>query len=125
VHRPASELFVNGENELPPLGDFNLAWAVNTLANCHSFAGSSRRAVCLYKLQNCWFEKNKQHGNLFVSLGSLAEEQLKRGELREAEQSLLAWSRLAAAKPDNSAITNGYFARLHTYMGNFPRKRSA
>jgi tetratricopeptide (TPR) repeat protein len=80
-------LFLDGE-EHPPRLNTKLArfWTLNELAISYSRAGQPRRAVPLFKQANTGGEELDDKSNLAAGLSNLADEQVRIGELRVAEE---------------------------------------
>lgn len=82
-------LFPDGVDHPPRLkGESAQAWTLNELSNSYSFSGQPLGAVALFAQGNAIREKLDDKKNLAISLGNLADDQLKIGMLRAAEASL-------------------------------------
>jgi tetratricopeptide (TPR) repeat protein len=115
-------LFPDGEDKSPRLKEESQqASALNDLAAVYSLAGQPRRAVPLFLQQNALQEKASNKKNLAIGLGNVADDQLKIGELKAAEENLRRRIEICREIKDefNEAIGHRELGRVLAYRGQF------
>ena len=106
-------LFPDGEDHPPRLKDERAqGWTLNELANSYSLSGQPRRAVPLFQRDIAISEKQDDKENLAISLGNVADDQLKVGALRDAEDNLRR--SIALSRETNNEFGEAY---AHNQLG--------
>lgn len=115
-------LFPDGEDKPPRLKDeFGQGWALNALANSYALSGQPRRTVPLFKISTEIAEKRGDKKNVAITLGNLADDQNKIGELDTAESNLRRRIEICGEIKDEFKIAVGHaeLGRLLAYRGKF------
>jgi tetratricopeptide (TPR) repeat protein len=115
-----STLLPDGEDSLPRLKDeTDQGWMLSALANSYSFNGHPRRAVPLLGQATAIVERRGDKINLAITLGNVADDQLKIGELRTAEASLRRYIALNRELEGRDAYAHHDLGRLLAYRGEY------
>ncbi len=115
-------LFPDGEDRPPRLKEESAqAWTLNVLANCYSLSGLPRRAVLAFEQASALAEKLGNKLNLAIGLGNVADDQLKIGAPRVAEDNLRRRITLCREVEDefNEAIGHEELGRMLAYRGAY------
>lgn len=115
-------VFPDGEDHPPRLKTGrDQSWAQNELANAYSLTGQSRRAVPLLLMSNTIDERASDKLDLATGLSNVAEDQLKLGQLREAEQNLRRSVELYREIQGElwEAAGRQFLGQLEAYQGRF------
>ncbi|KAF5433508.1 Tetratricopeptide (TPR) repeat [Candidatus Methanophagaceae archaeon] len=115
-------LFPDGEDKLPRLKkESDQAWTLNSLANSHSLSGRSRGAISLFEMSDEIFEKQGYKKNLAAVLRNCALDQMRIGELKAAEATLMRhieiWREIKYAFWE--AVDHRELGLLQIYFGKF------
>ncbi len=115
-------LFPDGEDKLPRLKkESDQAWTLNSLANSHSLSGRSRGAISLFEMSDEIFEKQGDKKNLAAVLRNCALDQMRIGELKAAEATLMRhieiWREIKYAFWE--AVDHRELGLLQIYFGKF------
>jgi hypothetical protein len=112
-------LFINGEDNLPPLKDEKWqAWVINSLAVPTFMMGKARRSISLAKQSISIREKQGNKRSLAVALENLGQRQISIGALRDAElylqRALLLYKETQSEKDETVAHLE--LGRLMSYL---------
>ncbi|MCP4358501.1 MAG: tetratricopeptide repeat protein [Chloroflexi bacterium] len=117
-------LFPDGEDKPPRLSDEAWqAWTLAVLANSYSLSGRPGAAVPLFQQDIAISEKQGDKRNTAVSLGNLADDQIKIGALAEAADNLCRSIELCQEIEDRfeEASEHMEYGRLLTYCGDWAK----
>jgi tetratricopeptide (TPR) repeat protein len=115
-------LFPDGEGRPPRLKqEADQAWTLNALAVSYARSGQSRHAVPLRRMSNDLYENRRDKAAVAITLGNLADDQVRLGELAAAEQSLGRRIELCREVKDdfNEAIGHQELGRVLACQGAF------
>lgn len=113
-------LFPEGEDRLPRLkSESDQAWTLAALGNSYSLSGQPRRAVPLYLRQIAIREKAGNKKSLAIGLGNAALDQVRLGQLGEADANFRRRVDLYREISDefSEAMGNQELGRLEAYQG--------
>ena len=119
-------LFPDGENRPPQLkNESHQSHTLSALANSYSLSGQPRRAVPLYEQLIAFVGVQGNKKNLAISLGNVADDRLKTGELRAAEANLLRRIVLCREIKDDfrEAVGHQELGRLLAYRGEWDESK--
>jgi len=115
-------LFPSGEDKLPRLNDKeDQAWTMNALAVSYGPSGQSRRAMPLLERAIAIWNEQGNKKWLAISLSNLAANQIRIGELDDAEDNYRQKIKICHEIREESREARGHrsLGLIHSYQGNF------